>query len=378
MALADAARRFEDSLNRRETVKRAKQGWRPSIIGFTGYGSTTSLHVLGRAIMANPDNKPLFRTPRLPPSTHSVLGQVKEAFEQAEKLSETAQRGWRQFFTTQVGFLPVTVRAGDKVISTKTDRSGYIDVLVEDHGLAPGWHEVTIEAAAAEPITAKVLVVEPSARFGLVSDIDDTVMITWLPRAVLAAWNSWVRHTNTRKPVPGMAQFYRDLLDDSPEAPVFYLSTGAWNTLPTLEVFLTLNGFPTGPLLLTDWGPTPTGMFRSGQEHKKTQLRNLIITFPDIDWFLVVDDGQHDPLIFDELAREHPRHVAGIAIRQLNPVEQVLSHGTLEAIEDRRSDDDDARHGVPTIEGQDGFELMAKLKDLLRRRGSLLSEEPRE
>lgn len=378
MALADAARRFEDSLNRRETVKRAKQGWRPSIIGFTGYGSTTSLHVLGRAIMANPDNKPLFRTPRLPPSTHSVLGQVKEAFEQAEKLSETAQRGWRQFFTTQVGFLPVTVRAGDKVISTKTDRSGYIDVLVEDHGLAPGWHEVTIEAAAAEPITAKVLVVEPSARFGLVSDIDDTVMITWLPRAVLAAWNSWVRHTNTRKPVPGMAQFYRDLLDDSPEAPVFYLSTGAWNTLPTLEVFLTLNGFPTGPLLLTDWGPTPTGMFRSGQEHKKTQLRNLIITFPDIDWFLVGDDGQHDPLIFDELAREHPRHVAGIAIRQLNPVEQVLSHGTLEAIEDRRSDDDDARHGVPTIEGQDGFELMAKLKDLLRRRGSLLSEEPRE
>lgn len=370
MALADVARRFEDSLNRRETVKRVEQGWRPSIIGFTGYGSTRSLHVLGRAVMADPDNKPLFRSPRLPPSTHTVLGQVQEAFEHAEKISETAQRGWRQFFTTQVGFLPVTVRAGDKVISTKTDRSGYIDVLVEDHGLEPGWHEVTIEAATAEPITAKVLVVKPTARFGVVSDIDDTVMITWLPRAVLAAWNSWVRHTNTRKPVPGMAQFYRELLEDFPDAPVFYLSTGAWNTLPTLEVFLTLNGFPTGPLMLTDWGPTPTGIFRSGQEHKKTQLRNLIITFPDIEWFLIGDDGQHDPLILDELAREHPRHVAGIAIRQLNPVEQVLSHGTLDAIEDRRSDDDDARHGVPTIEGQDGFELMAELKALQRRRGS--------
>ncbi len=122
--------------------------------------------------------------------------------------------------------------------------------------------------------------------------------------------------------------------------------------------------------MLTDWGPTPTGIFRSGQEHKKTQLRNLIITFPDIEWVLVGDDGQHDPLILDELAREHPRHVAGIAIRQLNPVEQVLSHGTLEAIEDRRSDDDDARHGVPTIEGQDGFELMAELKALQRTRGS--------
>ncbi len=364
MALADVARRLEDSLNRRGTVKRVNRGWRPAIIGFTGYGSTSSLHVLGRAVMADPDSKPLFKPPRLPPATHTVLGQVKEAFEQAEKLSETAQRGWRQFFTTQVGFLPVTVHAGDKVISTRTDRSGYIDVLVQDHGLEPGWHEVRIEAAAAEPITAKVLVVKPTATYGMVSDIDDTVMVTWLPRAALAAWNSWVRHTNTRKAVPGMARFYRELLDDLPDAPVFYLSTGAWNTLPTLEVFLTLNGFPTGPLLLTDWGPTPTGIFRSGQEHKKTQLRNLIITFPEIKWFLVGDDGQHDPIIFDELAREHPRHVAGIAIRQLNPVEQVLSHGLTEAIDERRFDDDEARYGVPTISGQDGFELMAKIDEL--------------
>lgn len=368
MALADFARRFEDSLNRRGTVTRVEKGWRPSIIGFTGYGSTRSLHVLGRAVMADPDAKPLFKPLRLPTSTHSV---VKEALEHAEKLSETAQRGWRQFFTTQVGFLPVTVRAGDKVISTRTDRSGYFDVLVQDHGLEPGWHEVVIEAAAAEPITAKVLVVNPSASHGLVSDIDDTVMITWLPRMLLAAWNSWVRHTNTRQPVPGMAEFYREVLADHPDAPVFYLSTGAWNTLPTLEIFLTLNGFPTGPLLLTDWGPTPTGLFRSGQEHKKTQLRNLIITFPDIQWFLIGDDGQHDPLILDELAREHPRHVAGIAIRQLNPVEQVLSHGMPEAIDDPRLDgDDEARYGVPTIRGADGFELLAKLNQLKSRRRS--------
>ena len=363
MAIADIARKLEDSFNRRGTVKRVEKGWRPSIIGFTGYGSVTSLHVLGRVVMADPNSKSLFKPLRLPPSAHTVLGTVQEAFEQAQKLSDTAQRGWRQFFTTQVGFLPVTSRAGNKVISTKTDRSGYIDVLVLDHGLEPGWHEVTIEAAAAEPIIAKVLIVRPEARRGMVSDIDDTVMITWLPRMVLAAWNSWVRHTNTRKPVPGMAKFYRELLDDAPDAPVFYLSTGAWNTLPTLDIFLTLNGFPTGPLLLTDWGPTPTSVFRSGQEHKKTQLRNLIITFPDIEWYLIGDDGQHDPLIFDELAREHPRHIAGIAIRQLNPVEQVLSHGMTEAIEDRRSVDDEARHGVPIIYGADGYELLSSLND---------------
>ncbi|MDO5723889.1 MAG: DUF2183 domain-containing protein [Flaviflexus sp.] len=364
MAVADIARRIEDSINRRGTVRRAKAGWRPSIIGFSGYGTVDSARVLARIVMADPQSKPLIRIPRLPAGAHSVLGQVREVAEAAQKISDSAQRGFHQFFTTQVGFLPVTVRAGNKVIRTKTDRSGYVDVLVRGHGLEPGWHEVTIEATAAEPARAKILIVRPEARYGVVSDIDDTVMITWLPRAVLAAWNSWMRHTNSRRAVTGMARFYRELLANLPDAPVFYLSTGAWNTLPTLEVFLTLNKFPTGPLLLTDWGPTPTGLFRSGQAHKKTQLRNLIIMFPHIKWILIGDDGQHDPFLYDELAREHPEHVAGIAIRNLNPVEQVLSHGTPEALEDRRSQADEARHGVPTIKGQDGYELLGHIEQI--------------
>jgi len=40
-----------------------------------------------------------------------------------------------------------------------------------------------------------------------------------------------------------------------PNAPVFYLSTGAWNVAPALTRFLSRNLYPPGPLLLTDWGP---------------------------------------------------------------------------------------------------------------------------
>ena len=151
------------------------------------------------------------------------------------------------------------------------------------------------------------MIVRPEARRGMVSDIDDTVMITWLPPhgpRGLEVVGAAHKHPGNR--CPGWRKFYRELLDDVPDAPVFYLSTGAWNTLPTLDIFLTLNGFPTGLFLPTDWGPTPTSVFRSGQEHKKTQLRNLIITFPDIEWYSIGDDGQHDPLIFDELAPNTP------------------------------------------------------------------------
>ena len=101
-------------------------------------------------------------------------------------------------------------------------------------------------------------------------------------------------------------------------------------------------------------------MFRSGPEHKKVQLRNLFIDFPDITWILVGDDGQHDPLIYGDAVFEHPDRIAGVAIRQLSPGEHVLSHGTATA---RATIDPEGRMGVPVILGADGHELLENYRE---------------
>lgn len=343
MALPRAAR-FEDELNRRIIPWLRKKGWRPKLVAYTGYGSPNAVRVLGRVVMHNPAQD----------DEREPVGTLEEA-----------QRGWRSFVATPVPYIKVTIRAGDAIHVIRTDRSGYIDATLTHHHLDAGWHDVSIKAATTEPGVARVNIVAPETRVGLVSDIDDTVMITYLPRALIAAWNTFVRHTTNRRPVPGMAQFYRELQHRHPGMPVFYLSTGAWGVVPTLHTFLQTHGYPEGAFLMTDWGPTNTGWFRSGLEHKRTQLRRLAIEFPDIEWFLVGDDGQHDPLIYDELAKEHPAHVRAVLIRQLNPVEQVLAHGTpseLRAGERERRPDEDSY--VPYLEAPDGHRLAAKLRNL--------------
>ena len=380
VALADIARAIENSVNKRGIVRRRAQGWQPRIFPFTGYGSVSELHVMARAIMADPDEHRPFTLPFLPKNAHGAVPQrpvsefldshgttidaVDNMVERATLTAEQAQRGWRQFFTTQVGFLPVTVEIAGQKVATRTDSNGYINLLVHDHGLPPGRYEARIVPAVGEEVWAPVVVVDPQARIGLVSDIDDTIVVTWLPRMMLAAWNSFVVRTNTRTKVPGMAEFYAEILRDHPNAPVFYLSTGAWNTLPAMQEFIHGTGLPIGPLLMTDWGPTPTGLFRSGQEHKIRQLRNLMITFPNIRWVLVGDDGQHDPHIYGELAREHPQHIAGIAIRELNPVEKVLSQGALAGLDTRTDGASQTPHSVPVISAKDGFGLRRKLRGL--------------
>ncbi|MCI6573981.1 MAG: DUF2183 domain-containing protein [Actinomycetaceae bacterium] len=367
MALADFARALDDAANRRGIVRRRKRGWLPHLIPYMGYGSTRAVKVMARVIMADPRDQAASPNLAFQPGTvHSLATSVVGDFAQkvVDKGAE-AQRGWRQFFTTQVGFLPVTVRIGDREIHTRTDRGGYLDLLVEDHGLTPGWHDALLIPAAGAPAKAPVMIVSPYVRRGLVSDIDDTVVVTWMPRIFIAAWNAFVAHTNARQPVPGMAQMYQELLADAPNAPVFYLSSGAWNTYETILMFLQKYNFPIGPLLMTDWGPTPTGLFRNSEAHKKTQLRNLLIMFPNIKWILVGDDGQHDPIIYDDLAREHPSRVRAIALRELNPIEQVLSHGTAEPVETTRTDSDTERHGTPVVRAPDGFALVKKLRAVL-------------
>lgn len=335
-----AAARLEDRFNGVISSVLHRRGWVARVEPYTGYGSPGWVRILARALLAAP-------------GTHA-----DEAAERDPEASRRAVRGWRSFLTAQVPDAAVTVEVGGRTAVVRADRGGYVDALVEVD-LAPGWHEVTL-TLGGESVSAPVVILDPEQRTALVSDIDDTIMVTALPRPLLAAWNSLVLHQNARGVVPGMAGLYRRWQQANPGAPTFYLSTGAWNVAPMVRRFLTRHGYPVGPLLLTDWGPTNTGWFRSGQHHKLETLRRLIAEFPHLRWVLVGDDGQHDPQIYREIATEHPDNVELIAIRQLSPTEQMLAHGTPTPNEQERLD----RTGVTrTVSGPDGNVLALRLID---------------
>ena len=336
----------EDAVHRRLDQRLRARGWGVRTISYTGYGSPDFVRVLARVVLGRIDADE--------PGSADADATADEL-----RRAEEVRRGWRAFLTAPAMDVPVTVRVNGRTASTRTDRGGYIDVSVPDPGLEPGWHEVSIEAEGAEPAPASVQVLDGSTRFGLVSDIDDTVMITALPRPMIAAWNTFVRHEQARRVVPGMAPMYRSLLDEAPGAPIFYLSTGAWNTAPTLTRFLERHGYPAGPLLLTDWGPTNTGWFRSGQEHKRAALRRLAREFPQVRWVLIGDDGQHDPKIYGDFASEGPERVEAIAIRELTPAEQVLSHGIPVSNEEFAPR---TRDSVPVCRAPDGYGLLRLLR----------------
>ena len=308
------------------------RGWTPRVIPYTGYGTDGWVRVLARVLLA----------PRETRSRELRLG-----------------RGWRRFLSASVSGVVVTVEVGGQRHEVVSDRGGYVDAVVEAE-LPAGWGEAVLTAeGGGSPATAALRIEDPSAGLGIVSDIDDTVIVTALPRPLVAFWNTFVRHETSRRPVRGMATLYGEIAAMHPGAPFFYLSPGAWNVAPVLEQFLRRHSFPPGPLLLTDWGPTTESWFRSGREHKRRELRRLLAELPQVRWLLVGDDGQHDPEIYSEAARAAPAQLRGVAIRQLSPTEQVLTHGTPaplpEGAEQPEVPHEEVRAG-------DGFALLAELR----------------
>lgn len=294
------AARIEDRLHGLREQYGRRRGLQPVIVPFTGYGGDGWVRVLGRVLMVRPNRK--------------------------EPRPGASIRGWRSFTSIPVRDAEVEVEAGGARTTVRADRGGVIDARV-DARLSPGWHAVTMRIGDGDPVEAAVFVADPAVRFGMVSDIDDTVMVTALPRPFLAAWNTFVLNEHARSPVPGMAVLYERVQRAHPGAPVIYLSTGAWNVAPTLSRFLGRNLYPRGPLLLTDWGPTHDRWFRSGKDHKRATLQRISHEFPEVRWLLVGDDGQHDEELYGEFAEAHPENVAAVAIRQLTPGEAVLAGG---------------------------------------------------
>lgn len=287
-----------------------RRRYRMIVEPYTAYGSTSWVRVLARVQMAPP------APTRLPSAARS------------RPKKERTVRGWRAFTRIAVANANVTVRIDGTTHRVSSDRGGVIDVNLPAT-LEPGWQTISFVSADGFETTAPVFIVGDEQKVGIVSDIDDTVMVTALPRPLLAAWNTFVLDVHARTPTPGMNVLDERLLEHFGRGttPVIYLSTGPWNVAPTLARFLGRNLYPAGPLLLTDWGPTPDRFFRSGYDHKVGNLERLAAEFPDVKWILIGDDGQHDEEIYGNFAKAHPENVLAVAIRQLSTSEAILAGG---------------------------------------------------
>jgi phosphatidate phosphatase APP1 len=267
---------------------------------------------------------------------------------------DVAQSNVRRHATLSIVGVEVELRIGKHRATEVTDSHGFATFSLPVPRLRVGWHPAMATVTAIgddEPAVGAGLVIKPSltAPFLVISDIDDTILLTGLTEGVAMVARTLLRDVEERRAIPGMSALYRGLARGVAgrtggrrlEPAFFYVSTGSWSFYSMLEQFVELRAFPPGPMFLTDWGPTERYLRRSGAEHKRAAVRRLLQAYPGMRFVLIGDSGQRDPVIYEEVAREFPGRVLAAIIRQVGADNDDRNSSLLERAESLR------REGIP-------------------------------
>jgi phosphatidate phosphatase APP1 len=239
----------------------------------------------------------------------------------------SAVASYQRYATREIAGAHVAVRWGDKRWEGTTDEEGFLELWVPPpEGVSPGWNNVELELLSPEPegvavVSAPVLVAGPRAELGVISDIDDTVIVTGVTNLLKRAWALFLTEHRTRLPFEGVDAFYtalRDGVGAQAANPIFYVSSSPWNLYEHLDEFMSLHRIPAGPLLLRDWGLSRHGFAPGGGHgHKLEKIRGLLETLEHLPFILIGDSGQEDAEHYRTTVREFPGRIRCVYIRNV-------------------------------------------------------------
>lgn len=284
------------------------------VVTYRGFGTTALVVLRGRVLEASSLERSL----------------------PADSTFRSFRRMLRRFFARELPDAAVCARVGASRVSGITDDEGYftLPLLSPDLAGGEGWSHAEIEVVAAKvrglvPARASAEILIPSARakFGIISDIDDTVLQTHVTQTLKMIWVTLSGSAFTRMAFDGTSELYRALehgASGEADNPVFYVSKSPWNLYDFLVDFIDHQGLPRGPLLLRDIGLRDAPPI----DHKSAAVRELLELYPELPFVLIGDSGERDPEIYLETAARYPGRIVTIYIRDLGGKSRKRDAGT--------------------------------------------------
>lgn len=246
----------------------------------------------------------------------------------------------------------VVLHAGSVTAETVTEEDGYFRFQVPlPEELDGGWHHFSVsvddeqDGKHYEATSEEEFFIPYKSSYGIISDIDDTFLISHSRRSFRKLFVLLARNVQARKPFDDVVKHYQLLSYASRVHPhkenniFFYVSSSEWNLYDMIVRFAELNGLPKAILKLKkiksgldDFVMTGAG----SHDHKLRKIQNIVGFYPELQFILLGDDSQKDPEIYDKICNQFPENIRAVYIRQTRTrskpetsqhIKNIASHG---------------------------------------------------
>ena len=202
--------------------------------------------------------------------------------------------------------------------------------------LPSGWHTFTVvyNPGGIGIVDTGELLKPFEGKLGIISDIDDTFLISHSNSIFKKLYVMLSKNVNKRKPFEDVVRHYRFLSlagreDGAGFNSFFYVSSSEYNLYDFIVEFARLQGLPKAIIKLKKikvrlWDFVKSG--RGDHHHKFEKIDHIIQFYPGLDYVLLGDDTQQDPYIYREICEKFNGRIHAVYIRKSgsNKKENVL------------------------------------------------------
>jgi phosphatidate phosphatase APP1 len=277
----------------------------PTIKIYHGYGHTGCLTVFGHVFRLSPFPRKQYRQSFLR-NTLALL---------------------RLFLIKPFAGVEVQLEWKGKTYTATTDGDGFFKFDWEDaEPFDKGWLPVGVKAfynAAVIASSAGRIYIPYSTQFVIISDIDDTFLVSHSANLRKRLWVLFTQNARSRRPFEGVVRHYQLLskaatTPDMPN-PVFYVSSSEWNLYEYILEFTAVNNIPRGIFLLSQL-KLFSQLLKTGQNNhgtKFTRIVRIMQAVPKQKVVLLGDSSQQDPYIYESIVKHFPNQVHAVYIRDV-------------------------------------------------------------
>ena len=245
-----------------------------------------------------------------------LLNRIPYSFDKEIGKFQHALNVFKSYFVGVYSSKTISITANQKTINTTTDEYGSFSVVAD----FPVTSEVLVWATGNDkPLNIlqnyPVVFKNSQSRFDVISDIDDTILISHTANMIKRIGVLSFVTPGKRKAVQ-FTQKLLGLLNEFP-ANVFYVSKSESNLFGILTSFIVKNKLPKGILLLTPYLSLKQLLKgKKGKDFKLDRIQFIIENSNDKKFILFGDDTQKDMEVYQIIAQTYSEKIARIYIRQ--------------------------------------------------------------